>query len=273
MIKRILPLLALVLTSIPQLSFAQVDFYCGAMDIQGRACRKIALNIINNRPPNFVFRLMEGTPGQLDSITTWYTWTPTEADTGWHSIRIIGCDTTGVRGCGYCGVVFLVYPALPLQITTGCGVSTVVTDSFVSLQMGATGGCDRLWELNQVSGPSTARCEITTAGLITFSAPNVGTYEYQVVTLDSDERVSCTRVFEVSPRPPCCQGRRGNVDGRGRVDLTDLSYLISYLVGNIASLPCDASANVDAAGAIDLSDLNLMVNYLLIGTTTLLDCP
>lgn len=71
----------------------------------------------------------------------------------------------------------------------------------------------------------------------------------------------------------CCVGKRGNVNGSGIVDLSDLSALISYLTGGGYVLPCLDAANVNGAGIVDLSDLSALISYLTGGGYILPNCP
>jgi uncharacterized protein (TIGR02145 family) len=71
----------------------------------------------------------------------------------------------------------------------------------------------------------------------------------------------------------CCQGRRGNVDGIGVIDLADLSSLVNYLQGGAFIPPCPEAANVNGIGIIDLSDLSSLINYLTTGFYTPPNCP
>ena len=72
---------------------------------------------------------------------------------------------------------------------------------------------------------------------------------------------------------PCCTGTTGDLNLAGGTDLTDLSYLISYLtVIPPPALPCEDEANINAVGGVDISDLSLLINYLLVGAT-LPPCP
>ncbi len=73
----------------------------------------------------------------------------------------------------------------------------------------------------------------------------------------------------------CCVGTRGNVNGAGTIDLTDLSMLIAYLVQTPRpTLGCVEAANVNASGTIDLSDLSLLIGYLTVTPRpTLPACP
>jgi len=70
----------------------------------------------------------------------------------------------------------------------------------------------------------------------------------------------------------CCQGKTGNVNMTGIVDLSDLSALVSYLTGGGYVLPCQPAANVNAAGIVDLSDLSALVSYLTGGGYVLPNC-
>ena len=71
----------------------------------------------------------------------------------------------------------------------------------------------------------------------------------------------------------CCQGKRGNVDGTGIVDLVDLSTLVNYLTVGSYIPPCMDEANINGVGIVDLVDLSSLVNYLTTGVYVLPDCP
>lgn len=72
----------------------------------------------------------------------------------------------------------------------------------------------------------------------------------------------------------CCQGHRGNIDLVGTVDLSDLSYLVSFLSGNGLTLPCWGVADVNGSNSVDIGDLSWLVKYLTSppGTMTLSMC-
>ncbi|MFZ1685686.1 MAG: hypothetical protein WAU88_16340 [Candidatus Zixiibacteriota bacterium] len=71
----------------------------------------------------------------------------------------------------------------------------------------------------------------------------------------------------------CCVGLRGNINGAGAIDLSDLSSLVNYLTGGGFQIPCPNSANVNGAGGVDLADLSAMVSYLTGGGYVLSACP
>ncbi len=70
----------------------------------------------------------------------------------------------------------------------------------------------------------------------------------------------------------CCQGKVGNIDRYGIVDLVDLSLLVSYLTGHGDNLSCHAIANINGQGIVDLADLSALVSYLTGGGYRLPDC-
>jgi len=93
--------------------------------------------------------------------------------------------------------------------------------------------------------------------------PTTGQYQFDSWALRS----------RVSDPATCCVGTTGNVNGAGIVDLSDLSMLVSYLVGGMAGLPCMEEANVNGLGIVDLTDLSTLVNYLTGGGAVLPSCP
>ncbi len=57
--------------------------------------------------------------------------------------------------------------------------------------------------------------------------------------------------------------QRGDVNFDGRIDLGDLSYLVSYLTGSgLPPIPVLEAGNFSCAGTVDLSDLTGLVAYL-----------
>ncbi|PWB75581.1 hypothetical protein C3F09_02110 [candidate division GN15 bacterium] len=61
--------------------------------------------------------------------------------------------------------------------------------------------------------------------------------------------------------------KAGDVSNNGfGPDLTDLSFLVSYLTGLTQQLPNPANANVNGKGLVDLADLSTLVSYLTTGS-------
>jgi uncharacterized protein (TIGR02145 family) len=81
------------------------------------------------------------------------------------------------------------------------------------------------------------------------------------------------RSANVQTADGCCQGKRGNVDGTGIVDLVDLSSLVNYLTVGSYIPACMDEANINGVGIVDLVDLSSLVNYLTTGVYVLPDCP
>jgi hypothetical protein len=71
----------------------------------------------------------------------------------------------------------------------------------------------------------------------------------------------------------CCVGKRGNVNGLGSIDATDLSSLVSFLTGGSFTPGCPNAANVNGLGGVDATDLSSLVSYLTGGGFALVNCP
>jgi len=143
--------------------------------------------------------------------------------------------------------------------------------------------------ISGVSTPGPLNMTVSGADIDAFAIPvnSPGVYKFQVGTISglgqhlvgfwpSSGRLridSWALRSRVSDPPTCCIGTTGNVNEAGIVDLSDLSMLVSYLIGGISSLPCMDEANVNGVGIVDLSDLSLLVSYLTGGGSTLPTCP
>jgi hypothetical protein len=75
----------------------------------------------------------------------------------------------------------------------------------------------------------------------------------------------------------CCLGLVGNVNGdfAERVDLSDLSLLINYMIVPDVQLACPDEANLDGdpQNRVDLSDLSTLIGYLVGSGLDLRTCP
>jgi hypothetical protein len=60
----------------------------------------------------------------------------------------------------------------------------------------------------------------------------------------------------------CCDGIRGNVDGAGTINISDLTYLVNFFFRNGAEPPCPAEGDVDGNGGMDIADLTYIVGYM-----------
>ena len=68
--------------------------------------------------------------------------------------------------------------------------------------------------------------------------------------------------------------RRGDVDGTGVVELTDVINLLGFLfLGNPANLDCFDAADVDDTGVVELTDAIVELGWLFLGNPTDLPAP
>ena len=67
----------------------------------------------------------------------------------------------------------------------------------------------------------------------------------------------------------CCANIRGNINGDplDNIDISDLTYLVSFAFKGGPGAPCPSEANVngDMAGSIDISDVTALVSYMFKG--------
>jgi hypothetical protein len=80
-------------------------------------------------------------------------------------------------------------------------------------------------------------------------------------------------MFRVMHKASCCVGITGDINGDGRVDVGDLSFVVCLLTGFGCTPLCFAEANVNAIGGIDLADLSALVSFLTGGGYVLPNCP
>ncbi len=112
--------------------------------------------------------------------------------------------------------------------------------------------------------PANDTLTIWTAMVVT--RPSGGTH---IQALDSlrktvDKAVAWSRNVQTDCLN-CCVGTTGDINGDGRVDVGDLSWLILYLTTTPKPTPrCFGEADVNASGGIDLSDLSLLISYLTV---------
>ncbi|MBK7140632.1 MAG: hypothetical protein IPH75_00970 [bacterium] len=219
---------------------------------------------------------IENGPGTIDPNTGVWSWpTVSNADTGTHQLRVYAMDDGG-RGPS-ATLIVIVNPSPLVDITSGCNTDILLTGVPRDVQMGTSNGAcdDNVWSMTQIYGsPSGAYCTLSSTGLISFQATDPGLYEYRVTVTDYLVRDSCNHFFIVHGGPGCCSGSRGNVDGVGSVDLSDLSRLIAYMHNASTVLSCWDEANITGTGTIDLSDLSTLIAYLTVpGSVTFPGCP
>ncbi len=71
----------------------------------------------------------------------------------------------------------------------------------------------------------------------------------------------------------CCIGQRGDVNGDGGTDLSDLIFMVDYSFGGGPAPDCSDEADVNGDGGVDLSDLIYLVDYSFGGGPAPIACP
>lgn len=246
-------------------------------NIHGTPCDRFVFDFDAQDPegdPIVGFGIDEG-PGQITSTGLW-TWADVStSDTGSYQLEVYPISSEG-RGISAVLVV-TVTASQAVQLTSGCITDVMLTGDSRQVQMGTTNGAcdDNIWSLSQVYGPPFgATCTIDSLGLIQFNPIAPGSYDYRVIVTDGFMADTCEHSFIVHGGSGCCVSQRGNVDGSGSVDLSDLSRMISYMYNANTILGCWDEANVNGSGIIDLTDLSILISYLTVpGSVALANCP
>ncbi len=106
------------------------------------------------------------------------------------------------------------------------------------------------------------------SGLIQWLSTSGGDYDVTVTASNTVGTADQSYVLHVE----CCNGKRGNVELTGFIDLRDLSALVSFLTGGGFVPACMESANVNGQGAVDIGDLSALISFLTGGSFELVDC-
>ncbi len=104
----------------------------------------------------------------------------------------------------------------------------------------------------------------------TFSSHPTGSHWYRVIGKDVDNQES--RISTYVMTTVYQQMVIGDLNGDTHIDLSDLSIMISYILGLIPLPEPAAAGNLNCTGQVDLSDLSLMISHIL-GQVPAPTCP
>ena len=88
--------------------------------------------------------------------------------------------------------------------------------------------------------------------------PNIADGSYTLLVGGSNYK---PLILNSVPLGSCCQ-LRGNLNDLGTIDITDLTYLVSYMFRGGPPPLCFEHGDVNASGAIDVVDLTALVDYM-----------
>ncbi|MBK7141107.1 MAG: immune inhibitor A [bacterium] len=104
----------------------------------------------------------------------------------------------------------------------------------------------------------------------TFTGHASGDFWYRVTGTDAENQVSRKSTLAGTT---VYQGIIiGDLNGDMLIDISDLSYLISYLLGLVSAPVPLERANVNCAGPVDISDLSRMISFM-VGQSPAPSCP
>jgi hypothetical protein len=93
---------------------------------------------------------------------------------------------------------------------------------------------------------------------------NPGTHRIRLTAEDSS---GATAAAEITLEVVTGKGRfiRGDVDGKGGIDITDPIYLLGFLFLGSAAPPCQDAADANDDGILDISDAIYILSFLFGG--------
>ena len=103
--------------------------------------------------------------------------------------------------------------------------------------------------------------------VVRFDCDNVVSgerYFAWVYYFSAGEQVKCkgtsshTLIFPTEP-----EYQRGDVNGDGTVDITDVNMIVNVMLGKTTASSCKGDPNVDGQGGIDIADVNAVINLML----------
>ncbi|MBN1213741.1 MAG: hypothetical protein JXA92_14300 [candidate division Zixibacteria bacterium] len=85
---------------------------------------------------------------------------------------------------------------------------------------------------------------------------------------------SCANLYG-QPDPSCCEGMRGDINGNGDLDITDITCLINHLYLSHDPIVCFEEADVNADGELDISDITCIITEVYIDkmSSCIQPCP
>ncbi|MBQ2490155.1 MAG: hypothetical protein II539_00535, partial [Muribaculaceae bacterium] len=86
------------------------------------------------------------------------------------------------------------------------------------------------------------------------------TYEYKVKAFGADAESAWSNIIEVTLADQS-QGLQGDVNGDGRVNVSDVSALINMILG--LEPMAEARADVNGDGRVNVSDVSALINIIL----------
>jgi len=90
------------------------------------------------------------------------------------------------------------------------------------------------------------------------------TYEYYVVANYTDGTTAQSNTETVTLLTETSHGYElGDVNHDGQIDITDVTILIDYVLGNTVEFCCPICANVNGDDQIDISDVTALIDKVL----------
>jgi len=109
---------------------------------------------------------------------------------------------------------------------------------------------------------------------LTYPVTPSMTYYWKVAAIDlQGDTTWSSEVFTFTTNPPTCCVLRGNTDGLGGINVSDVTYLVAFLFQGGDAPPCEEEGNVDGLTGVNVADLTYLVNFVFAGDAAPPPCP
>ena len=208
--------------------------------------------------------------GTVDSNTGLWSYSPSMADVGLHTIIVVACNADD--SCNTCTQGYTITNNAPV-ISSICNsnINTTANQTVIfDFDATDTDNCDSLSYsfLTVIPTPVGEYSLDTITGLFSFTplfVDTAKTFAFSIISSDNLNSDSCgLTVFVASS---CCINR-GDVDHSGGsvpIGIGDITYLVDYMFNSGPPPPCEDEANANNDTQIGISDLTYIVDYMFGG--------
>ena len=204
-----------------------------------------------------------------------FDWTPGYDDAGVYDVYFYASDTEGAADTDVVVITVNNINRAPVLTTPGA-VDAAAGEELVT-EVTASDPDGTIPALSALGLPAGATFEDSLDGsgwlVWTPAVGDTGLHSVTIVASDMESETTDLLEIMVYYVEDCCLGIRGNIDNEGEINVSDLTYLVSFLFQGGADPACSEEADVDASGAVNVSDLTYLVAYLFQGGPEPLSCP
>jgi hypothetical protein len=197
-----------------------------------------------------------------------FLWTPTSADSGWHTVTFTATDAHDTSATQVWNVLVRVNHApaitstVPSQLLLRAGQDYSLNLTAFDYDVQQFG--DDTLKMSYLASPSAISASLVDNGVgsATFDwTPIAAERGNHTITFNATDRFGLMDTKQMLAQVYLC----GDADANGMVNISDAVYLIAYIFsGGPAPNPIDAG-DVDCNGFVNISDAVYLINYIFGG--------